>query len=67
MPISVFKQPGAEGKIVLSEISGVQLNRQLLMATRIERDESAALSVLKSLVQAEVVRLTRRGLFSLGH
>jgi len=66
MPVSVFKQPRADGKIALSEISGVQLNRQLLMATRIERDESAALSVLRDLVPAEVTRLTRRGMFSVG-
>jgi LysR family nitrogen assimilation transcriptional regulator len=66
MPVSVFKQQDVEHRLMLSEISGVQLNRQLLIASRIERDESTALSVLKDLVQAELVRLTRRGMFSLG-
>ncbi|MES2187172.1 MAG: LysR family transcriptional regulator [Pseudomonadota bacterium] len=65
MPVSVFKQLGVGAKLAISEISGVQLNRQLLMATRIEPNESAAVSVLKGLVQTEVVRQTRRGMFSL--
>ncbi|VTU23974.1 LysR family transcriptional regulator [Variovorax sp. PBL-E5] len=67
MPVSVFKPADPQGRIVLSEVSGVQLNRQLMMATRIERNETAAISVLKDLVQAELVRLTRRGMFSLGN
>jgi LysR family nitrogen assimilation transcriptional regulator len=66
MPVSVFKVPSIENEIVISEISGVQLNRQLMVATRIERDESRAISVLKDLVQAETARLTRLGRFSFG-
>ena len=66
MPISVFKHAGGGQKIALSEVSGVQLNRQLMMATRIERGTHGAVSVLKELVLSEVARLTRRGMFSFG-
>jgi LysR family nitrogen assimilation transcriptional regulator len=66
MPISVFKELPPGHQLVLSEISGVQLNRQLFIATRIERDESATVGLLRDLVHAEVERLTRRGLFSFG-
>jgi LysR family nitrogen assimilation transcriptional regulator len=67
MPISVFKQLGFENKITLSEVSGVQLNRQLMIATRIEHKPNAAVSVLKELIVAELTRLTRRGMFSFGN
>jgi LysR family nitrogen assimilation transcriptional regulator len=67
MPISVFKQLGFENKITLSEVSGVQLNRQLMIATRIENKPNAAVSVLKELIVAELTRLTRRGMFSFGN
>ena len=66
MPISVFKQLGFENKITLSEVSGVQLNRQLMIATRIEHKPNAAVSVLKELIVAELNRLTRLGMFSFG-
>ena len=65
MPVSVFKLPYIDKRISFSEISGVQLNRQLLMATRIERQESPGVSVLKDLIQAQVARLTNEGMFSL--
>ena len=66
MPISVFKSLPAGHRLVVSEISGVQLNRQLLIATRIERHESATVGLLRDLVQSEVARLTRLGMFSFG-
>jgi LysR family nitrogen assimilation transcriptional regulator len=65
MPVSVFKQAQAEGRVTLTEVSGVQLNRQLLMATRIERNENPAIPVLKELILSELARLTHRGTFSL--
>lgn len=67
MPISVFKQAGFENKITLSEVSGVQLNRQLMIATRIEQNPNAAVSALKELIAAELTRLTRLGMFSFGN
>ncbi len=66
MPISVFKGLPPGHDVVLSEVSGVQLNRQLLIATRIERNEASAVALLRDLVQAEVVRLTQLGMFSFG-
>lgn len=66
MPISVFKGLPAGHDIVISEVSGVQLNRQLLIATRIERNEPSTVTLLRDLVQAEVVRLTHLGMFSFG-
>lgn len=67
MPISVFKQLGFEKNITLSEVSGVQLNRQLMIATRIEQHHNPAVSVLKELIVAELTRLTRLGMFSFGN
>ena len=64
MPISVFKQLGFEKKVTLTEVSGVQLNRQLMIATRIEPKPNAAVAVLKELIVAELARLTLRGMFS---
>lgn len=64
MPVSVFRHPTADDRIVISEVSGVQLNRQLMMASRIERHEHSALSVVKDLVFSELSRLTQQGLFS---
>ncbi|TCT03701.1 LysR family transcriptional regulator [Paralcaligenes ureilyticus] len=66
MPISVFKPIMPGSKITLSEISGVQLNRQLLIATRIERAQNPAVSVLKDLIITEAGRLSRDGVFSFG-
>jgi LysR family nitrogen assimilation transcriptional regulator len=66
MPISVFKRPRSGNKITLSEVSGVQLNRQLLMATRIEAHANRPLAWLKEVVVAELARLTREGVFNFG-
>jgi LysR family nitrogen assimilation transcriptional regulator len=66
MPISVFKPLESGSRITLSEISGVQLNRQLLIATRIRRNQDPAVSILKDLILEESARLSRLGMFSLG-
>ncbi len=63
MPVSVFKESAAAQRIVMSEIAGVQLHRQLLLATRLEARPSSALSQVQELVLAEFARLSRRGLF----
>jgi LysR family nitrogen assimilation transcriptional regulator len=65
-PVSVFKALRAERKLVLSEVSGIQLNRQLMMATRIEHNENPALMLLRDLVIAELARLTMAGMFNIG-
>ena len=64
MPISVFKEPATVGRVVISEISGVQLNRLLVLATRIDSQDSAAPLALREIIEAEIARLTRAGLFS---
>jgi LysR family nitrogen assimilation transcriptional regulator len=66
MPVSVFKESEAPAQTTMSEISGVQLNRQLVLATRLESRSPAALSLLHELVDAEFSRLARQGVFSFG-
>ena len=64
MPISVFKEPATVRRVVISEISGVQLNRLLVLAARIDRAGSAPQQALQEIIEAEIARLTRTGLFS---
>ena len=64
MPISVFKDPSAARSVVISEITGVQLNRLLVLAMRIERRDNASQLALKEIIEAEFTRLARRGMFS---
>lgn len=67
MPVSVFKEGGRLAPhIVMSEISGVQLNRLLVLATRLDPQPSPALSLVKELLDAEFSRLSRQGAFSFG-
>ena len=66
MPVSVFKDSEPPAGFVMSEISGVQLNRQLALATRLEPRPNVALALVQELVTAEFARLTRRGVFSFG-
>ncbi len=64
MPVSVFRETPQEGSIVMSEISGVQLHRLLVLATRIDPKPNPALSLVHDLVVAEFARMERRGTFS---
>ena len=64
MPVSVFKEPRAAHTATISEVSGVQLNRLLVLATRIERRENSARLVVKEMIESEFARLARRGVFS---
>ena len=63
MPISVFRAK-PDDRVTLSEIAGTQLQRQLLVATRIEKSDAPATSILRDLVTAESDRLSRSGIFS---
>jgi len=65
MPVSVFKDPDA-GRVRLSEISGAQLNRMLVLATRIEQAQNPAVAVMTDLIRAEASALAVRGLFNFG-
>lgn len=64
MPISVFKDPSAARSVVISEITGVQLNRLLVLAMRIENRDNSPQLALKEIIEAEFTRLARRGMFS---
>lgn len=66
MPVSVFKGARSSEDVALSEVSGVQLNRMLVLATRIERQPDRALQVMREMVEAEFARLTSRGVFAFG-
>ncbi len=66
MPVSVFKDSPTSAQLVMSEIAGVQLHRQLVLATRLESRPSLALQRVQELVEAEFARLARRGVFSFG-
>jgi LysR family nitrogen assimilation transcriptional regulator len=67
MPVSVFKESGISPvPIVLSEVSGVQLHRQLVLATRPNLRPSPAQSLVQELLEGEFARLTQRGAFSFG-
>jgi len=57
MPVSVFEVPRVAESVVMSGISGVQLNR-LLLAIPIERNRDSAHQVLKEMIEAECARLT---------
>lgn len=64
MPISVFKQPRMGSVLTLSEVSGIQLNRQLLIATRVENAQRPLIAALKDLIVEEADALVGEGVFS---
>ena len=66
MPISVFKQVDKPNELVLSEISGIQLSRILVLATRLDPVPTLSLSLVRELVEAEISKLVRLGIFSFG-
>jgi LysR family transcriptional regulator, nitrogen assimilation regulatory protein len=66
MPVSVFKDIAQPNHLIMSEISGVQLNRQLVLATRIDPRPPPALSLVGELVDGEFSRLAQKGIFSFG-
>jgi LysR family transcriptional regulator, nitrogen assimilation regulatory protein len=61
----VYKSQTLSSPVRISEISGVQLNRLLVLASRIEQQENASLMMLREMIDAEFSRLQRQGLFSL--
>ncbi|GAA0496325.1 LysR substrate-binding domain-containing protein [Pigmentiphaga sp. GD03639] len=67
MPISVFKDLVAAGRVTGSEITGVQLNRMLVLARRIERDSPAAYDAVQDLLHAEFARLNRANVFGISN
>ncbi|MDM0106735.1 LysR family transcriptional regulator [Variovorax sp. J22R24] len=65
MPVSVFKEQRMD-TVRLSEVSGVQLHRMLMLATRIERAQNSAIAVVADVVRAEAGKLAAAGVFSFG-
>ncbi|MET4579284.1 LysR family transcriptional regulator [Ottowia thiooxydans] len=66
MPVSVFREHLHQEPVVMSEVSGVQLNRLLVLATRIDPRPNPSLSVVHDFVIAEFARMERQGIFSFG-
>lgn len=64
MPVSLFRDRLQDDPIVMSEISGVQLNRLLVLATRIDPRPNPSLSLVHELVVPEFSRMERMGIFS---
>lgn len=64
MPVSVFHEHLRQEPVVMSEISGIQLNRLLVLATRIDPRPNPSLSVVHDLVIGEFARMERQGIFS---
>jgi LysR family nitrogen assimilation transcriptional regulator len=67
MPVSVFKDAGADTGIVMSEITGVQLNRLLVLAYRREPPNNQAMGLIMDMVEQQFNRLINAGTFSLGN
>lgn len=66
MPVSVFAaDPKSLRTVTLSEVSGIPLNRILTLATRTEPRPAAGIAIMKDMVEAELVALAGRGVFSL--
>ena len=62
MPVSVFKG-SPRGKVTISQSSGSQVNRMLVIATRIERASTSAIAVVNDVVRAEAEKLAADGVF----
>jgi LysR family nitrogen assimilation transcriptional regulator len=65
MPVSVFKDDQDSQTIQITEISGVQLSRTLVLAQRRERDKTVDYNMVEQLIDSEFSRLSRLGAFSL--
>lgn len=64
MPISVFKQLNSPSRVQISEVSGVQLSRLLVLALRVENWGASPLLALKEIIESEFARLAQQGVFS---
>jgi LysR family nitrogen assimilation transcriptional regulator len=64
MPISVFKDVAEPARLTVSEISSVQLNRHLALATRADAPATPAMLLVQELIEGEFDRLSQDGRFS---
>jgi DNA-binding transcriptional LysR family regulator len=65
MPISVFSEQRAAATVVVSEITGVQLNRLLMLAVRRDGAGNAGIALFTDIVKAECAHLVAKGVFNL--
>lgn len=66
MPVSVFNR-GHSRRAKLTEISGVQLQRSVMLASRNGRLSDPSLTAIEGVVRSEMQRLTADGMFSLAN
>jgi LysR family nitrogen assimilation transcriptional regulator len=64
MPVSVFQEDDLSSRVTMSQITGVQLTRLLVLATRIDPQGKQAIPVIQEIIEAEFTRMTREGLFT---
>jgi DNA-binding transcriptional LysR family regulator len=65
MPVSVFSEQRAAGTAVVSEISGVQLNRLLMLAVRRDGAGNPGIALFSDIVKAQCAQLVTKGVFNL--
>lgn len=65
MPVSVFKDDLDSKAVHITQISGVQLSRTLVLAQRLEREKALDFSMVEQLIESEFSRLSRMGAFGL--
>jgi LysR family nitrogen assimilation transcriptional regulator len=67
MPVSTFKEIGPSSDVVMSEITGVQLNRLLVLASRKDKNHNQSASLVRDMVEQEFRRLIAEDVFSLSN
>jgi len=65
MPVSAFKENGPNTDVVMSEITGVQLNRLLVLASRKDKNHNQSASLVREMVEQQFRRLIAEDVFSL--
>lgn len=63
MPVSVFRGHRSD-RIRVSQISGVQLHRMLVLARRVDAMKSSAITVVCDIVRSEATKLIDQGVFN---
>lgn len=66
MPVSVFHDDMAAGRMAACTIEGASLHRLLVLATRIGLQRSAAAEEVSAIIRTEVDALLAQGVFNLG-
>lgn len=64
MPVSVFSRQRENRTVALSEVTGVQLNRLLMLAVRRDAGANPGIAMFSDIVRAECAELVAKGVFS---